>query len=259
VQIGELTHLAVEEGAPFTLPLGGSAVVPHVEVHEQLGPTLERLQERHRPIAPHERDRAVDLDHGQPAPRGGDRVALAGVCLLPHEEGVELRLPRDPVEDGGRWGGVEDVHVRHLEVVQAWLHGVLRSAAIACGPCVRIAVGVKTHRQRRSDSMCAMSAVAPKRSQWLAAVSGLLLGLVVAAGVLVGVYALRDPNNVQFGAPWPLAAELVAAVVAGSLAVGVHEQRRRTRPGLFAFEIVAALVALLMLGAVAFALSFNQA
>jgi NO-binding membrane sensor protein with MHYT domain len=106
--------------------------------------------------------------------------------------------------------------------------------------------------------MCAMRTGSPEGSQRLAAVSALLLGLVVAAGVLVGVYALSDPKDVRFGAPWPLASELVAAVLAGTLALGIHEQRRRMRRDLFAFEIAAALVALVMLGAVAFALSFNQ-
>jgi NO-binding membrane sensor protein with MHYT domain len=104
-----------------------------------------------------------------------------------------------------------------------------------------------------------MSISSPHGSRRLAAVSGLLLGLVVTAAVVVGVYALRNPNGIQFGAPWPLAAELVAAVVAAALTLGLLAQRRRTRPGLFAFEVGAALVALLMLGAVAFALSFNQA
>jgi NO-binding membrane sensor protein with MHYT domain len=103
-----------------------------------------------------------------------------------------------------------------------------------------------------------MSTPSLNGSQRRAAVSALLLGLVVSAGVAVGGYALSNPNHTQFGAPWPLASELVAAVVAGSLALGIHEQRRRPRPRLFAFEIGAAIVALLMLGAVAFALSFNQ-
>jgi NO-binding membrane sensor protein with MHYT domain len=93
----------------------------------------------------------------------------------------------------------------------------------------------------------------------LASASGLLLGLVVAGAVVVGVYALRNPNHAQFGAPWPLASELVAAVVAASLALAVQAQRRRARAGLFALEAGAAVVALVLLGAVAFVLSFNQA
>jgi len=76
--------------------------------------------------------------------------------------------------------------------------------------------------------------------------------------VIVGVYALRNPNHIQFGAPWPAVSELVAAAVAASLAFGVHEQRRHRRIDLFAFGAAAAAVVLLMLGAVAFVLSFNQ-
>lgn len=106
--------------------------------------------------------------------------------------------------------------------------------------------------------MSAMSISSPHGSRRLAAASGLLLGVVATAAVVVGVHALRDPNGIRFGAPWPLAAEMVAAVVAASLGLRLREQRRRTRAGLFAFEVGAAAVALLMLGAVAFALGFNQ-
>ena len=95
-------------------------------------------------------------------------------------------------------------------------------------------------------------------SRTLAAVSALLLGLVAIAAVMVALYAIRNPNHIELGAPWPVASELVAAAVIASLAAGVREQRRRARFGLFAFGAGAALVALLMLAAVAFVLSFNQ-
>jgi len=55
-----------------------------------------------------------------------------------------------------------------------------------------------------------------------------------------------------WSSPW-----LVAAAVAASLVFGVYEQRRHRRIDLFAFGAAAAAVALLMLGAVAFVLSFN--
>jgi NO-binding membrane sensor protein with MHYT domain len=103
-----------------------------------------------------------------------------------------------------------------------------------------------------------MSVSSPHGSRTLAAVSALLLSLVLSVAVIIGVYALRNPNHIEFGAPWPVVSELVAAGVAASLALGVRTQRRRMRLWLFAFDAGAALVALLMLGAVAFGLSFNQ-
>jgi NO-binding membrane sensor protein with MHYT domain len=103
-----------------------------------------------------------------------------------------------------------------------------------------------------------MSIAPPHGPRRLAIASGLLLALVVAAAVAVGVDAVSDPNGIQFGAPWPLLSELVAVAVAACLALGVQAQQRRMRPGLFAFDVGAALVGLLMLGAVAFVLSFNQ-
>jgi hypothetical protein len=84
-----------------------------------------------------------------------------------------------------------------------------------------------------------------------------LLGLVVTAAVLVGLYAIGNPNHIDFG-PWPVVSEMVAAGAAAALAFGVQAQRQRMRLGLFAFDAGAALVALLMLAAVAFVLSFNQ-
>jgi NO-binding membrane sensor protein with MHYT domain len=106
--------------------------------------------------------------------------------------------------------------------------------------------------------MSAMRVSSPHGSRMLAAVSALLLSLVVGVAVIVGVYALRNPNHIEFSAPWQVVSELVAAGVAASLALGVRKQRRRMRLWLFAFDAGAALVALLMLGAIAFALSLNQ-
>lgn len=106
--------------------------------------------------------------------------------------------------------------------------------------------------------MRAMRTVHPEGSRSLTAASCLLFGLVVTAAVAVAADAVRNPNHIQFGAPWPVAAELVAVVVAASLALGASAQRRQRRVGLFALEVGAALVALLLLGGVAFVLSFNQ-
>src|SRR3954464_7205429 len=101
MQVRELPHLAVEEGAPGALLLGGLAVMPHVEVRDQLTAPLEGVQQRPRAVAADERDRRVDLHHGQTAAGGRDRVTLAGVRLLLHAQRVDLGLPRLAVDD--RW------------------------------------------------------------------------------------------------------------------------------------------------------------
>jgi NO-binding membrane sensor protein with MHYT domain len=98
----------------------------------------------------------------------------------------------------------------------------------------------------------------PRGSRTLAAGTALLLGLVVSVAFIVGVYAIRNPNRIQFGGPLPALSELVAGGVAVALAVGVRSQRRRGRPALFVADAGAAAVALLLLGFVAFVLSFNQ-
>jgi hypothetical protein len=81
--------------------------------------------------------------------------------------------------------------------------------------------------------MGAMRVSSPHGSRMLAAVSALLLSLVVGVAVIVGVCALRNPNHIEFGAPWPVVSELVAAGVAASLALGVRKQRRRMHLWLF--------------------------
>lgn len=110
-----------------------------------------------------------------------------------------------------------------------------------------------------SDSMGAMtgSASAPTGSRMLAAASGLLLCMVVGVAVAVGVYAIQNPNGIDFG-PWPMASEVVAVVAALTLALGGSGQRHQANRALAAIGFGAAMVALLMLGMVAFVLSFNQ-
>jgi NO-binding membrane sensor protein with MHYT domain len=110
-----------------------------------------------------------------------------------------------------------------------------------------------------SDSMRAMARTfsTPPGSRMLVAASGLLLWMVVGVGVIVAVYAIRNPNGIDFG-PWPAAAEVVAVVAALTLGLGVREQSQHANRALAAFGFGAALVALLMLGMVAFVLSFNQ-
>jgi hypothetical protein len=81
---------------------------------------------------------------------------------------------------------------------------------------------------------------------------------VVAAGVVVGAYAIVNPNGIQFGAPWPVVSEIVAAVAAIILGFGIGTQRRGADRAVLALGIAVATIALVMLGFVALALSFNQ-
>ena len=97
----------------------------------------------------------------------------------------------------------------------------------------------------------------PSGSRSLAVASGCLLLVVVLVGVVVGAYAVYNPNHIQFGA-WPAVAELVAAATGFALGYGVHAQQRRADRTLFTFGVSAAAVSLFLLGAVAFVLSFNQ-
>ena len=87
--------------------------------------------------------------------------------------------------------------------------------------------------------------------------SGLLLCLVIGVAVAVGVYAIRNPNGIEFG-PWPMASEVVAVVAALTLGLGIRAQKHQLNRALAAFGFGAAMVAFLMLGMVAFVLSFNQ-
>ena len=47
--------------------------------------------------------------------------------------------------------------------------------------------------------MNAMYSSSPRGSRALAALSGLMLVLVVTAAVVVGIYAHRNPNQIEFG------------------------------------------------------------
>ena len=94
-------------------------------------------------------------------------------------------------------------------------------------------------------------------SRMLAAASGLLLCMVVGVAVTVAVYAIRNPNGIDFG-PWPMASEVVAVVAALTLGLGVRGQRHQANRAVAAVGFGAAMIALVMLGMVAFVLSFNQ-
>ena len=88
------------ERAAFALLGRGPAGVPHEVVGDELPAPLERVEQRDRPVRPGQREAGVDLDHGQPPPGRGDRVAFPGVRLLPHPQRVQLGLEGRPV--GGR-------------------------------------------------------------------------------------------------------------------------------------------------------------
>src|SRR5262249_23881596 len=101
VQIGQFADLPGEEGATLTLVGCGAAVVPHVIRDEQLGAALEDIDQEDLSVASDERSRWVPLRHGQPSPRGGDRIALPGVRLLPGAQGVDGGQPF--LAGGDRW------------------------------------------------------------------------------------------------------------------------------------------------------------
>ncbi len=86
----------------------------------------------------------------------------------------------------------------------------------------------------------------------------MLFCLVVGVALAVGVYAIRDPNGMNLGLPWPAVSELIAAAAAVLLGLGIRAQRREVRRALFVAGLGAGAVALMMLGTVALLLSFNQ-
>jgi hypothetical protein len=82
--------------------LGRLAVVPHVVVHDELSPAFEDVKQRDAaPFADH-RNRAINLDHREPAPGRRDRVAFARVRLLPCPQRVQFGLEGGPVDGRGQ-------------------------------------------------------------------------------------------------------------------------------------------------------------
>jgi hypothetical protein len=84
-----------------------------------------------------------------------------------------------------------------------------------------------------------------------------LLGLLVAAAIGVGIYALVNPNDISFAAPWPVIAEVLAGVAAFILLAGISDVRSGDGRAMLVTGVVLTLVALTLLAAVALALSFN--
>jgi hypothetical protein len=76
-----------------------AAGVPHLEVGDQLGPTVEDVDQRHRPVGTDQLRGRIDFGHGQAASLRAQRIAGAGVRLLLDAEFVDPRLPRRPVGD----------------------------------------------------------------------------------------------------------------------------------------------------------------
>jgi len=72
-----------------------------VEVGDQLQPTLEDVDQRHRSVGTDQRGGGIDLDHGQPPAGRCDRVTLAGVRLLPKAQRVQFGLEGGPVDGRG--------------------------------------------------------------------------------------------------------------------------------------------------------------
>ena len=101
VQIRQFAGVPGEERAALALVLRGLAVVPHVEVHEELSTPLEHVYQRHRTVRSDHRHAGVHLDHRQRPPCSGDRVTLAQVGLLPHQQLVHFVLPVRPVNGLG--------------------------------------------------------------------------------------------------------------------------------------------------------------
>jgi hypothetical protein len=54
------------------------------------------------PVSVRPAEAGVYLDHGQPPPGRGDRVALAGVRLLPDPQPVQFGLEGGPVDGRGQ-------------------------------------------------------------------------------------------------------------------------------------------------------------
>jgi hypothetical protein len=98
-------------------------VVPHVLVHHKFVAPLEQVEERDRSVGADDLDLPVELDHRQPPPGRGDRVALTGVRLLADQQLVARRVPGGHVYDGRLAGEVT------ARGAGCGRHGVLRGVS----------------------------------------------------------------------------------------------------------------------------------
>ncbi|HSD03398.1 MAG TPA: hypothetical protein VLB81_13555 [Gaiellales bacterium] len=97
----------------------------------------------------------------------------------------------------------------------------------------------------------------PRGSRLVSSASA-LMGVLVAAAIGVGIYALVNPNHGSFGAPWPAMSEVLAACAALVLLVGIQDRRRGGGSALLVVGVLLALAALALLAMVAFALSITM-
>src|SRR5437588_3585674 len=127
VEVDGVLHVPGRGGAALALPLVRRAVVPHVLVDDELVATLEQVEKRDRAVNAGDLDRAVELDHWQPPPGRGDRVALTGVRLLADQQHLARRLPGGQVDD---WRLAAEVAAR----VAGRAHGALRCLVPCSSP-----------------------------------------------------------------------------------------------------------------------------
>src|SRR5437660_3829776 len=125
IQVDGVPHVPGRGGAALALHMVRRAIVPHVLVDHELVATLEQIDERDRPVDAGDLDRAVELDHRQPPPGRGDRVALARVGLLADQQLFARRLPGGQVDDGRLAGKVA------ARAAGCSRHGVLR-CTVSC-------------------------------------------------------------------------------------------------------------------------------
>jgi hypothetical protein len=88
VQVGQLAGLAEEQRAAFALVGCGPAGPPHGVIRDELPPPFERIEQGERAVRPDQLEVGIDLDHGQPPAGRGDRVAFAGMGLLPNSQRI---------------------------------------------------------------------------------------------------------------------------------------------------------------------------
>ena len=83
----------VEKVQPSHCSAGGPAGVPHLEAGDQLGPTVEDVDQRNRPVGTDQLRGRIDLDHGQAASLRGQCITGAGVGHFLDAEFIDPRLP----------------------------------------------------------------------------------------------------------------------------------------------------------------------
>ena len=83
---------------------GETVTTVGLEVGDQLGPTVEDVDQRNRPVGTDQLRGRIDLDHGQAASLRGQCITGAGVGLFPDPKRLYLILPGLAVDDRRRCG-----------------------------------------------------------------------------------------------------------------------------------------------------------